>query len=121
MPNVFKLKSHKAMPSASSSNDIETLYTVPHATATTTIVLGLILCNIHTSQVNVSVKLHSTTSDSETNEDVWLLHNVPVPAGSSLELLSGGKVVMKSNDYLQIKSSTDATIDAALSIMEQTA
>ena len=49
-----------------------------------------------------------------------LLNNVPIPAGSSLELLSGGKVVLKVGDKLYIKSSTDATLDAALSIMEST-
>ena len=118
MGNVFKLKSHAAMPVAGASNELELLYNCP--SSTTTIVLGLILCNVHTSQVNASIKLESTTNDTEVNQPVMLLNNVPIPAGSSLELLSGGKVVLKVGDKLWIKSSTDATLDAALSIMEST-
>ena len=48
-----------------------TLYTVP--SSTTTIVLGLILCNVDTSQRTVDVQLVSDTSDTETNATVKLL------------------------------------------------
>jgi hypothetical protein len=66
------------------------------------------------------VQLVSDTSDTETNETVKLLENVPIPVGSSLEVLSGGKVVLQDSDVLKIDADTAAKIDATLSIMEIT-
>ena len=69
MANTFKVKTNAAMPS--SSGTPLTLYTCPGTdTNTKAIVLGLILCNVHTSQVTVSVHLESNTSDTESNENV---------------------------------------------------
>ena len=45
-----------------------------------------------------------------------LITDAPIPAGSSLELLGGNKVVMEDNDALRV-TATGAT-DVALSIME---
>ena len=116
MANTFKLKTNAAMPSSAGSP--LTLYTVP--SSTTSVILGLVLCNVHTSQVTVDVQLVSDTNDTETNETVKLLDNAPIPAGSSLEILSGNKVVIKSTDELKIDCSVSAKIDATLSIMEIT-
>ncbi len=116
MANTFKVKTNAAMP-ASAGTPL-TIYTVP--SSTTSVVLGLVLCNVHTSQVTVDVQLESDTSDTETNETVKLLDNAPIPAGSSLEILSGNKVVMQTTDVLKIDCSVSAKIDATLSIMEIT-
>lgn len=116
MANTFKLKTNAAMP-ASAGTPL-TLYTVP--SSTTSVVLGLILCNVGTAQHTVDVVLESDTSDTETNETVKLLENVPIPVGSSLEVLSGGKVVLQTTDVLKIDADTAAKIDATLSIMEIT-
>ena len=53
MANTFKVVSHDVMPA--SSGTPEDLYTCPGST--TTIILGMVLANVHTSQVTVSVKL----------------------------------------------------------------
>tara|TARA_R100000781_G_C4024108_1_gene108203 strand:- start:144 stop:494 length:351 start_codon:yes stop_codon:yes gene_type:complete len=116
MANTFKVKTNDAMPS--SAGTPLTLYTVP--SSTTTVILGLMLCNVHTSQVTASVKLESDTSDTETNADVLLVKDIPIPVGSTVELLSGNKVVMQTTDVLKIDCSVAAKIDAALSIMEIT-
>ena len=116
MANTFKVKTNDAMPS--SAGTPLTLYTVP--SSTTTVILGLMLCNVHTSQVTASVKLESDTSDTETNADVMLVKDIPIPVGSTVELLSGNKVVMQTTDVLKIDCSVAAKIDAALSIMEIT-
>lgn len=116
MPNVFKIKSNDAMPS--SSGTPLTLYTVP--SSTTTVCLGLILCNVHTTSVTASVKVESDTSDTETNQNVWVVKDVTIPAKSSLEVLSGSKLVLQTTDVLKIDCSVSAKIDATLSIMEQT-
>jgi hypothetical protein len=51
---------------------------------------------------------------------VLLVKDIPIPVGSTVELLSGNKVVMQTTDVLKIDCSVAAKIDAALSIMEIT-
>ena len=116
MANVFKVKTNGAMP-ASSGTPL-TLYT--GKTSTTTVVIGLLLCNIHTAAVTCSVQLVSDTSDTETNETVLLIKDVSIPAGSSLEVLTGGKYVLQATDVLKVDCSVAAKIDSTLSILEIT-
>ena len=116
MANTFKVKTNGAMP-VSAGTPLP-LYTVP--SATTTVVIGLVLCNIHTTSVTASVQLVSDTSDTETNETVFVAKDVSIPAGSSLELLTGGKVVVQTTDIIKIDCSVSAKIDATLSILEIT-
>lgn len=116
MANTFKIKTNAAMPASSGVAD--TIYTVP--ASTTTVVIGLTLCNVHTTAVTATVKIESNTSDTETNENVTVAKDVSIPAGSSLELLSGGKYVLQTTDVLKIDCSVTAKIDATLSIMEIT-
>lgn len=111
MANNFKVKTDTAMPS--SAGTPVTLYTVPGAT--TTVVLGLILCNLDTSQRTASVKL-----DPDGGDTVFLLKNVPIPTGSSLEVLSGGKIALETGDKIEVDCDVAAKIDATLSIMEIT-
>ena len=116
MANTFKLKSNANMP-ASAGTPL-TLYTCPGST--TTVVLGLLLCNNVTSQRTVDVKIESDTNDTETNETVFLTKDTPIPATSSLELLAGNKIVLQATDVLKIDSDVAGKIDATLSIMEIT-
>ena len=116
MANTFKVKTNAAIP-ASAGTPL-TLYTCGASSGA--VVLGLILCNIDTSQITVDVQLVSDTSDTETNETVLLAKDIPIPVGSSLELLSGGKVVLQNTDVLKIDCDVTAKIDATLSIMEMT-
>ena len=116
MANTFKLKSNANMP-ASAGTPL-TLYTCPGST--TTVVLGLLLCNNDTSQRTVDVMIESDTNDTETNETVFVTKDTPIPATSSLELLAGNKVVLQATDVLKIDSDVTGKIDATLSIMEIT-
>ena len=116
MANTFKLKSNANMPATAGTP--LTLYTCPGST--TTIVLGLLLCNNDTSQRTVDVKIESDTSDTETNETVFITKDTPVPATSSLEIMAGNKIVLQATDVLKIDSDVAGKIDATLSIMEIT-
>ena len=116
MANTFKVKTHANM--SNSAGTPETLYTCPGST--TTIVLGLLLCNNDTSQRTVDVKIESDTSDTETNPTVFVTKDTPIPATSSLELLAGNKIVLQATDVLKIDSDVAGKIDATLSIMEIT-
>ena len=60
MANTFKVKSNAAMPSSSGTPD--TIYTCGASGGT--VILGLVLANVHTSSVTASVKLESNTKFS---------------------------------------------------------
>ena len=113
MANTFKLSSKAGVTS------LDVIYTA--GTGKTAIVLGLILGNTTTSQVTATVTLTSdtaarTNANDEINQTVELITNAPIPAGSSLELLAGNKVVLETTDSISV-SATGAT-DVALSYME---
>ena len=119
MANTFKVVSHDVMPA--SSGTPEDLYTTP--SSTTTVVLGMVLANVHTSQVTASVKLVSDTSGggrSATNTTTFLLKDAPIPVGASLEILSGNKVVLETTDKIQIDCSVADKVSVTMSIMEIT-
>ena len=113
MANTFKVKTKAAV-----GTSITTVYTVP--SSTTTVVLGLIVGNVTGSVVNATVHVESDTSDTETNGNVELVTNAPIPAGGSLETLGGGKLVLHTTDILRVTSDTASSLDVALSIMEIT-
>ena len=115
MANTFKTVTKAGV----TSEDV--IYTV--ASSTTTVVLGCMLGNTTTRQITATVTLNSDTSarsgaNDEANQAVELVTNAPIPAGSSLELLSGNKVVLETTDEIKV-TATGAT-DVALSIMEIT-
>jgi|TARA_R100001163_G_C4927882_1_gene105145 hypothetical protein len=119
MANTFKVVSHDVMPA--SSGTPEDLYTTPGST--TTVVLGIMVANVHSSQVTASVKLVSDTSGggrAATNTTTFLVKDAPVPVGSSLELLSGNKVVLETTDKIQIDCSVADKVSVTMSIMEIT-
>ena len=89
------------------------IYTVPSATMTT--VIGLTLANISGGSINVTVGISRTSSDS-----VSLVKNVPIPQGSSLEVMQGNKIIMEANDSITAISDTNSSLDASLSILEMT-
>ena len=119
MANTFKVVSHDVMPA--SSGTPEDLYTTPGST--TTVVLGIMVANVHSSQVTASVKLVSDTSGggrTATNTTTFLVKDAPIPVGSSLELLSGNKVVLETTDKIQIDCSVADKVSITMSIMEIT-
>ena len=115
MANTFKVVTKAGVTSA------DVIYTV--AGSTTTVILGLILGNTTSTSINATVTLGTDTgnragANNEANQAVELITATPIPGNSSLELLSGNKVVMETTDTLSV-TGTGAT-DVALSIMEIT-
>ena len=121
MANTFKVVTFAAEPA--SAGTPYKMYTC--AGSTTTVVLGLILTNIHTSAVTAEVELVSNTGSRGGANDVanttsFLVKDVNIPSGSSLELLSGGKVVLEATDEIKIDCSVADKLSGTLSIMEIT-
>ena len=110
MANTFKLKT-KANVGVTTVG----IYTAP--AATTTVVIGITLANTSGSGVNVGVAVSRT---SATKEDIKLLKNAPIPSGSSLEFMSGNKIVLEATDTVTVDSDTNNSVDASLTIMEIT-
>ena len=121
MANTFKTVTFAAEPASAGTPYV--MYTV--AGSTTTVVLGLILTNLHTSAITVEVELVSDTANRNGANNVangtsFLVKDVTIPAGSSLELLSGGKVVLETTDALKVDCSVADKVSGTLSIMEIT-
>jgi len=127
MANTFKVFSHDVMPA--SSGTPEALYTVQ--ASTTTVCLGLILCNVHTSAVTATVKTLSDTTTTEggvgdvagtpvANTTTFVIKNVSIPAGASLEVLSGSKLILQTTDSILIDCSVSDKLSCTLSVMQIT-
>ena len=108
MPNNFKLKTK-----ASDGETIENVYVVPAATTTT--IIGITLANISGGSINVGVGITRATDD-----DVSVLKNVPIPQGSSLEVMQGNKIVLETTDTLTATSDVNGSLDISVTILEMT-
>ena len=89
------------------------IYTVPVSTSTT--ILGITLANVSGTGINVTVGIARTLAD-----DVSLIKNVPIPQGSSLELMEGNKVILEPQDEVNVNSDVASSLDVSLSILEMT-
>ena len=115
MANSFKVGTQAGVTSA------DVIYTV--ASSTTTVILGLMLGNTTSCSVNATETLGSDTANraganDEANQDVELLTTTAIPGNTTLDLLSGNKVVMETTDTLSVTGS--GALDVALSVMEIT-
>ena len=121
MANTFKTVTFAAEPASAGTPYV--MYTV--AGSTTTVVLGLVLANIHTAQVTATVRLVSDTAsravtNNTANGTSIIVKDAPIPVGSSLELMSGNKVVLETPDQITIDCSVADKLSGTLSIMEIT-
>ena len=110
MANTFKLKTKAGV------TTLATVYTVP--SSTTAVVLGCIVGNTTANSINCTITVSSDTSDTETNADVELVTTTPIPGNSSLELLSGNKIVLQTTDLFKVYGT--GAVDVCLTIMEIT-
>jgi hypothetical protein len=113
MANIFKLKTKPSL-----TTSLAAYYTVP--ADTTAVVLGISLSNITSGSVTADIKIISDTVDVETNTDTYLGKGLPVPAGGTLEIMHGNKLVLQTTDVIQAKASATSSVDLLISIMEIT-
>jgi len=112
MANTFKsdTKSSVVTDAVSSTNT----NIVTASGSSTLVLLSILLSNKVAASADVDVYLESA------GDDVYLLRNAPIPAGSSLEVISGSKIIMEANDKLRIRAGTASAIDATVSYLDQT-
>tara|TARA_R110002049_G_scaffold68591_1_gene177841 strand:+ start:404 stop:769 length:366 start_codon:yes stop_codon:yes gene_type:complete len=121
MANTFKVVNFAAEPAGAGTPYV--VYTA--GSGVTTIVLGLVLSNIHTAQVTATVRLVSDTANravtnNTANGTSIIVQNAPIPVGSALELMAGNKVVVETTDQITIDCSVADKLSGTLSIMEIT-
>ena len=110
MANSFKNYTKKEI-----GTTLTDVYTVATSPATTSVVIGITLANRSGNQINCDLMLNVSSGD-----DVYLIRNIPIPNGSSFEWMAGNKLVMETGDKLQVKSDAAASLDVAISVLEQT-
>ena len=128
MANTLKVITVSASDIDGSGGDLaadtdRNLYTVPGSK--TAIVVGFHVCNILTNTIKISVTISSDTTSNASgfggaaNKDAFLVKNVPIPEGSTIELLSGNKIFLNTTDIIKIQSDTAASFNCVLSFVEQ--
>jgi len=115
MANTFKVITRDVAPA--SAGTPETIYTVQ--TGSTLVVQSLFLTNMHTAQVDVTLQLVSTTTQTNQtqNTTAHFLKDVPLPAKSSLEV---NKINMNEGDIIKVDCSVADKVSVIMNYMEIT-
>jgi hypothetical protein len=76
-------------------------------------VVGISVANVTASAVVASVYINDGTND------IYLIKDAPIPAGSALQVLDGGaKFVVQNNDALKVISDTPSSLDVWVSAVD---
>ena len=97
------------------------VYTVPAgagSSALESIIIGITLANTTTAGITASVFLDNNSGSN----DVHIVKDATIPAGSSLEVMSGNKLVLQNTgsaaDVLRVSASAATSCDAVVSVLE---
>lgn len=107
MANVFK-----SYTDANIGTTTADVYTVPASTVA--VIIGCNLSNKTGDQVNASLIINKSVGD-----DVYLIRNIPIPNGSAFEFNAGNKIILEAGDKIQVVSDTASSVDAIVSVLEQ--
>ena len=87
------------------------------STALESIVIGITLSNTSSTGITGDVFL-----DGLSGTDTYIVKGASIPAGSSLEVMAGNKLVLQNNgtagDVLRVTSGTASALDATISVLE---
>ena len=108
MANTFKIDTKSSV--STSGNNVVTA-----GGSATLVILSILIANKTAASAQVDVFINKNSGD-----DVFLIKNAPVPAGSSLEIISGSKIIMESSDVLRVNAGTASALDVSVSYLEQT-
>jgi hypothetical protein len=116
MANDFK---RFCKPDVGTSNT--TLYSVPAgagSSALESIVIGITMANKSNSGITGSIFI----DNEDGSNDVFIVKDASIPAGSSLEVMSGNKLVLQNDgsnaDNLEGISSAANSLDITVSVLE---
>jgi hypothetical protein len=117
MANDFK---RFCVPNVSASSN-STLYAVPagaSSAALESIVIGITMANKTSSGITASIFI----DNEDGSNDVYIVKDASIPAGSSLEVMSGNKLVLQNDgtngDNLEALASAANSLDVTVSVLE---
>ena len=120
MANDFKRFTQPSV-NTSTGASATAVYTVPAgagSTALESIIIGITLANKTASGVTASVFL----DNYDGSNDVYIVKDATIPAGASLEVMSGNKIVVQNNgttgDVLRVEASSATSLDATITVLE---
>ncbi len=87
-----------------------TVYTAP--ASKDSIILELDIANTTASAVTASAEV----LDSSASTDAYIVKDAPIPTGSSLQVISGQKVILETGDSIRVTAS--GACDVVCSILE---
>ena len=114
MANTFTKSTKSSLSTADVTSSSATNVVTAGGTATL-IILSILVSNKTGSSANGNIYLLPNTGDA-----AFLIKNAPIPAGSSLEMISGSKVIMTASDVLRASSDTSSALDITISYLQQT-
>ena len=95
------------------NNDVGTAAVTSFTANSYDTIVGISVANITSSSVLADVYINDGSND------IYLVKEAPIPAGSSLQVLDGGaKVVVQSGDALKVKSDTASSLDCWVSAVD---
>jgi hypothetical protein len=95
------------------SNDVGTSAATLFTADSYDTVVGISLANVTASAINVSVYINDGAND------IYLVKDAPIPAGSQLQVLDGGaKYVVQTGDALKVVSDTASSVDVWVSTVD---
>ena len=116
MANDFK---RICTPSISNSSN-STIYAVPNnsGAAVESIVIGITAANKTSSGVTIDIFI----DNEDGSNDVYIVKGASIPAGASLEVMAGNKLVLQNDgtngDNLEALASTGSAVDVTVSVLE---
>ena len=116
MANDFK---RICTPNVSNSSN-STIYAVPNnsGAAVESIVIGITAANKTSSGVTVDIFI----DNEDGSNDVYIVKGASIPAGASLEVMAGNKLVLQNDgtngDNLEALASAANSIDVTVSVLE---
>jgi len=106
-------------PNVSNSSN-STIYAVPDngGAAVESIVIGITAANKTSSGVTVDIFI----DNEDGSNDVYIVKGASIPAGASLEVMSGNKLVLQNDgtngDNLEALASAANSVDVTVSVLE---
>lgn len=114
MANNFKNAGVSGVSTNSASpTTVYTSYDTVDSIAVNSILIELDVANTGTSAVSASVLLY----DASATTSYHIVKDAPIPAGSTMKVVSGQKIVLNQNDEIRVYA-TAATVDVIASILQ---
>ena len=89
---------------------VTTIYTAP--AAKTSILLELDIANTTTNVIEADVEIFDTSAST----DAYLVKLAPVPAGGTLQVVAGQKIILEATDIVKVTAT--AAVDVVAAILE---